>query len=144
MVTKLTNVDVAKRALVALLLAQTPAAMPLADVQVAYVDPAQDAQRESIFLGLARATATWDQDFPMETGTFPCYVQVVAPEDDPDVTEQRATVLGKVVLDVMRANRLPAGPNSWWQVVQTEMASGRTADESRTLLTLMVQVVSYL
>lgn len=141
---RVTNADVAKRALVVLLLAQTQAAEPLHEVQVSYVDPAQDAQRESIFLGLTRSTSTWDQDFPMETATFPCYVQVVAPEDDPEVTEQRAIALGQVVRNTLAANRLPAGVNSWWQIVQTEVSSGRDADVSKTLLTLMVQVVSYL
>lgn len=141
---RVTNADVAKRSLVALLLAQTQAAEPLTEVQVSYIDPAQDAGRETIFLGLTRAQQTWDQDFPMETATFPCYVQVVAPEDDPEVTEQRAIALGQVVRDTLATNRLPAGPNSWWQIIQTEMASGRDADVSKTLLTLMVQVVSYL
>lgn len=141
---RLTNADTAKRALVALLLAQTPAAQPLENVQVSYIDPAQDAQREAIFLGLTRANIAWEQDFPMETATFPCYVQVVAPEDDPDVTEQRAVALGQIVRDMLAANRLPAGPNSWWQIVQTELSSGRDTDVSKTLLTLMIQVVSYL
>ena len=141
---RLTNADTTKRALVVLLLAQTQTAEPLADVQVGYVDPAQDAQREAIFLGLTRATSTWDQDFPMETATFPCYVQVVAPEDDPEVTEQRAIAIGQIVRDTLAANRLPAGANSWWQIVATEITSGRDADVSKTLLTLMVQVVSYL
>jgi hypothetical protein len=141
---RLTNADTAKRALLALLAAQTQAAESLYEVQVAYVDPAQDAQRESIFLGLTRSTSTWDQDFPMETATFPCYVQVVDPADDPEVTEQRAIALGEIVRITLAANRLPAGPNSWWQIVATELASSRTADESKTLLTLMVQVVSYL
>lgn len=141
---RVTNADVAKRALLVLLAAQQQTAEPLYDVQVAYVDPAQDAQREAVFFGLTRATATWDQDFPMETATFPVYVQIVAPEDDPEVTEQRAVALGQVVRETLQANRLPAGANSWWQIVATEMTSSRTADESKTLLTLMVQVVSYL
>jgi hypothetical protein len=142
--TRLTNVDVAKRGLLALLAAKTQTAEPLADVQVEYVDPAQDAQRESIFFGLTRSTSTWDQDFPMETATFPVYVQVIDPADDPSVTEQRAIALGQVVRDTLGANTLPAGVNSWWQIVATELSSGRTADESKTLFTLMVQVVSYL
>lgn len=141
---KLTNADVAKRGLIALLAAQSAAGQPLADVQVAYVDPAQDARRESVFLGLTRATQTWDQDFPMETATFPVYVQVIDPADEPDVTEQRAVAIGAVVRDTLAANRLPAGPNSWWQIVGTELSSGRSTDESKTLFTLMVQVVSYL
>lgn len=141
---KVTNADVAKRALVTLLLAQTSAAQPLYDVQVEYVDPAQDAQREAIFLGLSRASQTWDQSFPVETASFPCYVQVVAPEDTPQVTEQRAIALGQIVRDTLQANPLPCGVSSWWQVVQTELSSGRDADVSKTLLTLMVQVVSYL
>lgn len=141
---RVTNADTAKRALRDLLLAQTQTAEPLYNVQVTYVDPAQDAQREAIFLGLTRTTQTWDQDFPMETASFPCYVQVVAPEDEPEVTEQRAIALGQIVRDTLKANALPSGPNSWWQIVQTEMASGRDHDVSKTLLTLMVQVVSYL
>lgn len=141
---RMTNADIAKRALRDLLLAQTQTAEPLYEVQVEYVDPAQDAGREAIFLGPSRATATWDQDFPLETATFPCYVQVVAPEDAPEVTEQRAVALGQIVRDTMKASALPAGPNSWWQIVVTEMASGRDADVSKTLLTLTVQVVSYL
>jgi hypothetical protein len=142
--TRLTSADTAKRALLALLAAQAQTAEPLADVQVSYVDPAQDAQRESIFFGLTRGTSTWEQDFPMETATFPCYVQVVDPAGDPEVTEQRAIALGQIVRNTLSTNRLPTGPNSWWQIVATELSSGRTADESKTLLTLMVQVVSYL
>jgi hypothetical protein len=143
-VTRLTNADTAKRALLAVLVAQTSAAMPLENVQVVYVDPAQDTEREAIFFGLTRAQQTWDQDFPMETASFPCYVQVVAPEDDPQVTEQRAVALGQIVRNTLLGNKLPAGPNSWWQITSTEMASGRDTDVSKTLLTLMVQVVSYL
>jgi hypothetical protein len=141
---KVTNADVAKRALFGLLDAQTQVSELLYDVQVDYVDPAQDSRREAIFFGLTRSAIQQEADFPLETATFPCYVQVSVPELDPQAAEQRAIAIGQVVRDLMKVNPLPCGPNSWWHVVATELAAGRSADESRILLTLMVQVISYL
>lgn len=141
---RLSNVDTAKRTLATLLAAQTQTAEPLDGVQVEYLDPAQDSQREAVYLGVARTVRSWDQDFPTEDAVFSVYVQVVDPADDPQVTEQRAYAIGQVVCNVMAANKLPAGTGSWWQIVATEATSSRSADESKTVLTLQVRVVSHL
>jgi hypothetical protein len=141
---RLSNADTAKRALVTLLAAQTQTAEPLDGVQVEYVDPAQDTGRECVYLGVTRSLRSWDQDFPTEDAAFPVYVQVVDPADSPETTEQRAYVIGQVICDVMATNKFPAGAGSWWQVVATEAVSSRSADESKTLLSLQVRVVSHL
>lgn len=141
----ITRAAAAKTALIDLLQAQT--ATLLAGVQVDYFDHARDKERESMYLGAVQAqpaAVDGDPAIRLEVATVPLFIRVLDPAKTPEETDTRTVVLAQVVQDVLAANGSPLGPNSWWQVGGFELASIRTADESISVATVLVEVRSYL